>query len=435
MKQNGQTSKIATIIKHEYMIKFKSKGFIISTIFGPLMLIAFIGIMILVTVLSEKSTDRKIAILDKTGKIGEKVVKLAPDKYFLANESADKLMEQTLNETIDGYLLIPEDFLKEGNADVFSRGGGGIGFITSLKSNVGRILRHERLLEAGADMEVIRLAESGVNIRTQKITESGSETDFAEMYAALGYLLGFGIYMMVFIYGAMVMRGVIEEKTNRIVEVIASSAKPFEIMMGKVIGIGALGLTQITIWASLAMIIFLLKADIIGMIAPSTQAMAANPMMASDPHELQAIMNMPAPSIFLILGFAFYFLAGYFIYSTLFAAVGSAVDQESDAQQLQLPVTLPIIIPIMFTTFVMSNPDGIVSVVMSLIPFFSPILMIVRIAATDVPVWQILASIALMILTFIGAISIAARIYRVGILMYGKKPSFKELFKWVRLAK
>ena len=158
-------------------------------------------------------------------------------------------------------------------------------------------------------------------------------------------------------------------------------------------------------------------------------------MAAADPNELQAIMNMPPPSIALVLGFIFYFIFGYFIYSTLFAAVGSAVDQESDAQQLQWPVTLPIIIPMMFIYNVMSNPDGVLSIILSLIPFFSPILMMVRVAATEVPLWQILTSIALMLLTFIGAIKIAARIYRVGILMYGKKPSFKELFKWIKMAK
>ena len=189
MSKRSNPSKIATIIKHEYMIRFRSKGFIISTLFGPLMLIMFFGVIIAMNVLVQDETSRKIAILDKSGRIGEKVVQLDSSKYYLAGDSEEVLREKTLKEEIDGYLLIPENFIEKGDADVFSRGGGGIGFVTSLSSNIGRILRHERLLDAGADMQVIKLVEQGVNIRTQKITEKRQRSGFCSHLCCCGLSL------------------------------------------------------------------------------------------------------------------------------------------------------------------------------------------------------------------------------------------------------
>jgi len=227
------------------------------------------------------------------------------------------------------------------------------------------------------------------------------------------------------------MRGVMEEKTNRIVEVLASSAKPYDIMMGKILGIGAMGLVQMVFWALLGTAISMLAGTILlklGLVDPDPAAMSA--MQAND--GLPEGFTMPSISPWLGVAFVFYFLAGYFIYATLFAAVGSAVDQEQDAQQLQMPITLPIVIPILFIGNVISDPNGTLAVVMSLIPFFTPILMIVRVAAASVPLWQIVLSVILPILTFFGLVWVASRIYRIGIMSYGKKPTFRELAKWVR---
>ncbi len=239
--------------------------------------------------------------------------------------------------------------------------------------------------------------------------------------------------MMMFIYGASVMRGVIEEKANRIIEVMASSVKSFELMMGKVVGLGLLGLTQLTFWVFLGAIVFLIKGDIVSLFVSPEMQMAAN-MGQQSPDFATTISNLPTPDIGIVLGFFFYFLSGYFIYATLFAAIGSAVDQESDAQQLQFPVMMPLIIPMLFIQYIMSNPESVLSVVFSLFPFFSPILMIVRIASTEVPLWQIGLSVALMVITFFFCIWLAAKIYRIGILMYGRKPSFKDLIKWARIS-
>ena len=432
----ANTSKIFTIIRHEYLTKVRTKGFIIGTILGPLAIIILIGATILVTSLSMETGIKKIAVLDKFGKIGSRLVASDTARYFLTTLSEKELKLQVLNEEIDGFLVIPENILKEYEVTVYTRGGGGIAFVERLQSSVGHFTRIERLKNEGLDEGVIGLVENDVKIETEKITEEGIEKDHTESFAILGYILGFTIYMFMFIYGNFVSRGVIEEKANRIIEVIASSAKPFQIMMGKVVGIGLVGLTQILFWILLLVGLVYVGQPLLLNFMSGPEIMQS-PMMTPEQMETQAQFGMLKDFIGsgIIIGFIFYFLSGYFVYSTLFAAIGSAVDQEQDAQQLMTPVTILIIIPMIFISVVMTNPDSTISVIISLIPFFTPILMIVRIAATQVPIWQIALSGILMISTFFACVWIAARIYRVGILMYGKKPSIKDLIKWIRLAK
>lgn len=433
----NKQSKIMTIIQHEFLSKVKTKSFLISTLLAPLGFIAIIAVVAIVTILSKDDTDKKLAVVDKTDSIGMLLVQNDTTKYFLTNKVEAELNQEVIDGELDGYIVLPSDILTTGKVNVFTSGGGGLGLISSLDNSLSKILRHEQLSNIGADQEIIDIVEKGVSIETKKITEQGAEDDFSELYAGIGYFLGFVIYALMFVYGGMVMRGVIEEKANRIVEIIASSAKPFEIMMGKVLGIGFVGLLQVTIWIILGAI----ALGVAGIVAPQffdapdpetiTQAMQATGNMATVPMA-EPGFQMPKIGFGLIIGFVFYFLAGYFIYATLFAAVGSAVDQEQDAAQLQMPITIPIIIPILFIANVMSNPDGTLAIVLSLIPFFTPILMMVRVAATDVPIWQIALSVILPILTFLGSLWVAAKIYRVGILMYGKKPSFKDLYKWLK---
>lgn len=439
MKKNKSRSKIMTIISHEYLTKVKSKGFLIATILGPLLMLAVIAVPVAVALLSGNDTEKRIAVLDKTDlEIGKKIIALDNQKYFIADKNEQKLREEVLSEELDGFLLVPDDVVKSSKVTVFTRGGGGLGFISALDNVVSKVVRVERLKMAGADTTVIALVEKGVDIQTQKITEKGTEKDYTAIYAGIGYILGFVIYMMMLMYGSFAMRGVIEEKANRIVEVLASSAKPFEIMFGKVVGIGAVGLTQVLFWVIIAAVLMAVAGPVINMLNPGTVQMAKDAAMSSSQNpqmQIPAGFEMPSVPIWLFVAFIFYFLSGYFIYSTLFAAVGSAVDQEQDAQQLMTPIMLPIIIPILLVTNVISNPDGILAVVLSLFPLFTPILMIVRVAATDVPFWQIATSVVLLVATFFGALWLASRIYRTGILMYGKKPNFKDIAKWIRLSK
>jgi ABC-2 type transport system permease protein len=436
MSNNFTFTKILTIIRHEYMIRIKSKGFIIGTVLAPVGLLLLIAIPIVVALLSADQTSKMLAVVDYSSSVGVELVKTDSTKYFLTQDSESELKEQILSGTLDGFLVISKDILESGNADIYTSGGGGIGYMTLLQQNLNNIVRRSRLVDAGADPSTIELIEKRVSINSQKVTKEGVQTDYTAIYAGLGYALGFAIYMLMFIYGQLVMRGVIEEKANRIIEILASSARPIEIMMGKVLGIGLVGLTQVIAWIVLAALMLGAATPILSFITPDPAMMTAQmEMMPQDSNPaIEILQNIADVSIspWIAIGFVFYFLAGYFIYSALFAAVGSAVDQEQDAAQLMIPITIPIIIPILFIFNIMSNPDGTLAVVLSLIPFFTPILMIVRVAATSVPIWQIATSVVLMFATFYGCLWVAAKIYRVGILMYGKKPNFKDLYKWIR---
>jgi ABC-2 type transport system permease protein len=284
-------------------------------------------------------------------------------------------------------------------------------------------------------VEVLDAAEESVGVRMVALTDEGGEAeDTTWLYAGLGYAMGFIIYIAMFVYGAMVMRGVIEEKTNRIVEIVASSARPFQLMMGKVLGIGAVGLTQFVLWVVLALVgMVALGSVLAGMIDPAALAGADAAGMSDLPIDpsMLTLANVPLD---LVVYFLLFFLGGYLLYGSLFAAVGSAVEQESDAQSLQLPIMIPVILPAVFLPFIADNPDAPISVALSLVPFFSPILMVVRAAATDVPFWQMASALVLLTLGFLGTIWVASRIYRVGILMYGKKATFRDLARWVRTA-
>jgi ABC-2 type transport system permease protein len=430
------TSKIRTIISHEYLTKVKSKGFIIGTLLAPLGIILIYGIMIIVSITSMDKTAMKIAILDFSGGIGNQLVETDTSKFYLTQKSEAELKDDLLKEQIDSYLILPADFMTKAEATVYTRGGGGLGFTNLIEKNTKDIVMNKKLKEINADSSVINLVEKGVIINTKKVTVEGTKQDYSQILAFLGYFLGFVIYGLMFTYGAFVMRGVIEEKTNRIVEVLASSAKPFEIMFGKVVGIGAVGLTQVLFWLILSSILMAIGGGVAShYLQPQDMAQMASQPGAPNQNEMLLMLQNFHISPWIIIAFLYYFIAGYFIYSTLFAAVGSAVDQEQDAAQLQIPIMIPIIIPILFISNVMANPNGTLSTVLSLIPFFTPILMIARIAAGEVPIWQIALSIILTIGTFLGALWVAAKIYRVGILMYGKKPTFKDIIKWFSLAK
>ncbi len=441
MANSNRTSKIGTIVRHEYTTKVKSKWFIIGTLIGPLGILLFLGVIVLITVLSMDETSRKLAIVDKSGEIGRKLEQTDTSKYYIVDKTPEQLNQQILDGEIDGYIVLHEDILNTGEAAVYSKGGGGIGFISALEGNLKHILRRERLINSGADERVLELVEKGVSINTQKITKEGAQEDYTAAYTGLGYVLSFAMYILMLLYGSFVSRGVIEEKANRIVEVIASSARPFEIMFGKVVGIGASGLTQVIFWLILSVILIFAAGPIVGMFIESPEAMteamgpaaAGGAGMPQDQEKIFEIINaFKSVSPWLAVGFLFYFLSGYFIYATLFAAIGSAVDQEQDAAQLQTPVTFLIIIPMLFISPVMNNPDGTLAVGLSLFPFFTPIIMMLRIAATNVPLWQIALSVVLMTGTFLGALWVSGKIYRIGILMTGQKPKIGEMIKWLK---
>jgi ABC-2 type transport system permease protein len=427
-----KNSKIWTIIKHEYLTKIRTKGFIIGTIIAPLGLCLIIAIPALITYLTmsfESETD-KILINDKTGLIAKKIVLKDKQKYEITSDSEDKLQEKILAGKISAALVLNENSILEGKAKILTGEGTGLKFIDELRAEVNFEIKDLRLKNANIDEKTIELVNSEVNFETVKVTEKGTVKDNSEILSVLSYVLGFAMYMLMFIYGSQVMQGVIEEKANRIVEVLASSVTPFQIMFGKVVGIGAVGLTQVLFWLLLGGGLMLGAGFIIGPSSLLAESMNSNPTMDTEMLAMLSSAELPTISPWFIVGFIFYFLSGYFIFSTLFAAAGSTVEQMQDANSISGPLSIIVIIPILLIPNIMLNPEGTLAVVVSLIPFFTPILMIPRMISISIPLWQILLSIVLLIGTFFLCLKFAAKIYRIGMLSYGKKNTLKDIFKW-----
>ncbi len=435
-KNMKQSNKTWTIFSFEFLTRIKSKGFIISTILGPLVMLIIIVVPALVASLTMGETSKYFAVLDDTGDIGKLLVASDTSKFFLTSKKPAELKKEILNGKLDAYVHIPANILETGKVEVYTPGGGGIGILETVQSKLQDIIMEKKLQAANADSSLINFVKNGIDVSSVKVTEAGTEKDYTEFYSIFGYMLGILIYGLMFAYGGIVMRGVIQEKANRIVEILSSSARPMQIMMGKIFGIGAVGLFQILIWAVIIIILAIAGASILPMFFSGMNSPEMINGGGANAMQMQGNLpfDIPAIPIGVWIGFLFFFLVGYFMYASLFAAIGSAVNQEEDAQQLQTPVTLALIIPILFMPVIMGNPDGSLATILSLIPPFTPILMTARIAATTVPLWQILLSIALTLATLFLVIWIAAKIYRIGILMYGKKPSFKDLIKWLRLS-
>lgn len=428
---------ILLVLKREYITRIRSKAFIIATILIPLGLVAFIGIVIGIS-LWDSDIQRTIGIADDTGKIYQRLEEMAADRYQdYSDVSIDSLRQLVMSEDIDGYIRITEQHITgEANPEFVSSGSGGIKLQTMIGSDLRQAIRNERLARANVSDDVRKIYASSVTLETRKLTESGTEKeDDTGFLTIVGIFMGIIIFGSITGYGGLITRSVIEEKTNRIVEVIASSVKPIELLFGKMGGIGALAITQLGIWIFTVFGLMSAAGPIASMYISAQMDNLPQPeqaaQMASE-SPVSFLFDMPTIETSLIIYFVIFFILGYLIYSSLFAAIGSAVDSEADTQQYMFPIMIPIFIAyfIMFQT--MENPDSTLSVVGSLIPFCSPIVMITRIAITDVPFWEIGLSIILMIGTFVATMWLSAKIYSVGILSYGQSAGFKELWKWIK---
>lgn len=432
-------NKTWTITRSEYLRRVTSKGFIIATILAPIMLVAVIGVSVGVGVLSQDTGARTVAVLSEgatadSDLLADELAEALPERYTVvrSTEPADTLRARVRRGALDGFFLLPAGLL-DGQGEVTyvtASGSGGFSMMPLLQSQINQTVREARIRQTGAPDEVLALLNARVPLRSVVLTEDGEAADTSLINAGIGYLMGFLIYIAVFVYGAMVLRGVVEEKANRIVEVIVSSAKPFELMLGKVLGIGLAGLTQFAAWT-------LLLVAALSVLGPAAMmAMGPDVPAGADPEAaaMAADLAFQLPHWSLFVYFLVFFLGGYLLYASLFAAVGSAVENEADAQSLQVPIMIPVILPALFLPFIADNPEAPLSIGLSLVPLFSPILMPVRLAGGTVAAWEIVASIGLLVLAFLGAIWLAARIYRVGILMYGKKGSFADMARWVRQA-
>ena len=422
-------NKIALIAKSEYLRRIRSPWFVVATLGVPFLAVAAFALPALA--FSDDDEPDRVAVVDQAGLFADLEAAVGDQAVLeLADDPLDSLRARVLEGDLEGVLVLPAgiDTARDVRATYYAEAGLGAG--SGLRAPVREAVRGARAQAAGADADAVAAFGSAVGVDRVTVRADGDGGDDAFGRFLLANVLALLLYMSILIYGMLVMRGVIEEKANRIVEVIASSVRPFELMMGKVLGIGTVGLTQLAVWVAIMLGISVAAGPLLAAFGPDPAAAGALPPGAPSPADV--LSGLLAPD--LLLAFVAFFLGGYLLYSSLFAAVGSAVDQESDAQSLQTAVILPLVIPVLFLTVVAESPDGGLALFLSLFPLTSPILMVVRMAVTEVPVWQVLLSLSLLAAAFVGMIALAARIYRVGILMYGKKPSLADLWRWMRTA-
>ena len=413
--------KIWLIIKREYLVRVRKKSFILMTILGPILMAA---LLIVPTFLATQTQENRIIALNEDANY------ILEDSEFIhftnIPRSEAELLKTDFSES-PFYALL---YIEGENFTLYSNQQISLSVSKSIKRQLEQLIEHEKLKLLGIDLQILEDASTEINITTKIISEDGNTSNSqAEASMGIGFISGILIYMFIFMYGTMVMRGVIEEKTSRIVEVIISSVKPFQLMMGKILGVALVGLTQFVLWILLTIII-----STVAELAFLDANVMATEMNSSDQSVILAQVAEFTGGINLLqifLAFIFYFLAGYLMYSALFAAVGSAVDAEADTQQFVLPITIPLILSFVLITPVMENPDGTLAFWMSMIPFTSPVIMMVRLPF-GVANWELALSIGILIASFIATTWLAGRIYRTGILMYGKKATYKEIWKWLK---
>lgn len=444
-------NKIPIIIQREYVTRVRKKSFIVMTFLTPL-LMALIFVIPALVMSNEDKDFKKIAVIEDGSDLFNGVIADTKDTDFeyLTNTNLNDLKENFGELGYYGILFISPQVITTPNAiQLISKKQPPIGLLDHISSSLEKEIEKQKLLAYDIENldEILKTINTSIKVQTIKIDDTGAVRETSTGIAmALAYISGFLMYMLVFMFGAQVMRGVIEEKTSRIVEVIVSSVKPVQLMMGKIIGIALVGLTQFAVWVLLTVAIVtvvksnILPAETMEQVQQLPQSLAqadetvagAGSMTEIQLTEMQSIFSsaLNQPWGLIIFAFVFYFITGYLLYASLFAAIGSAVDNETETQQFMLPVTVPIILGLIVAMGTMQNPESSLSFWFSMIPLTSPIVMVARIPF-DVPAWEIALSMALMIVTIFGCVWMAAKIYRTGILMYGKKTSYKEIWKWL----
>ncbi|PYT05823.1 MAG: hypothetical protein DMF60_10760 [Acidobacteria bacterium] len=430
-------NKVLIIIKREYLVRVRTRAFLIGTLVSPLLMLSLIALPVFFA--TRGGGERRVTVLDQSGdhdlfeairrnlesrgegdeELDRRDPGVGRTRYILTRRVVasgedlhaveEQYQQQAAKDPDTTYLVMRPGGLDKLDVEYYAKNTSDFS-IGTLERAINDAASELRLKRAGPNPAQIASYTKRVELKRKKITASGGVEEGGRADFAVAFVMLFFIYMTVLIYGLAVMRGVIEEKQSRIVEVLVSSVKPTQMMLGKVIGIGLVGLTQIAVWA--------LSALVLTTVGVSTFASRG--------------MTMPNIPISLLVYFVVYFVLGYFLFATLYALEGSTVSSEDEAQQAQIPVTILLVVPMMIFNMIIANPTSTASVALSMIPFFAPTLMMMRIAVVNPPLWQILLSMAIMLGTILGCVWVAARIYRVGILMYGKRPSISELGRWLR---
>lgn len=421
--------KIGLIISREYLTRVRKKSFIVMTIIGPLL---FAALIIVPTWLaSQDGEQRVIEVLDDSGNFEGKFQDTESLVFEYISGDLDTAKERVPNENTFGLLYIPAiDIDQPTGISLYTLSNPSIVMVKTIEGTIRNEVEEIKLTKSGIDKETLASLKADITVDTISLSTSGEEKASSSGAASVaGYVGSFLIYFFIFYYGAQIMRGVIEEKTNRILEVIISSVRPMQLMLGKIIGVAAVGLTQFVLWVMLTFVISSVVASTFGIDATASPQMAQAQDVPME--EIDNIMaSLTSLNFPLILGvFLFYFLGGYLMYGALFAAVGSAVDSDADSQQFMFPITIPLIFSIVVLGAVLKDPDGSLAFWMSMIPLTSPVVMMMR-TPFGVPEWQLALSMVLLIGGFLFTSWVAGRIYRVGILMHGTKVNYKTLAKW-----
>lgn len=432
-------NKIFLVIQREYLSRVKKKSFLIATLLTPLIFPAIMGVFVWIA-MSEKENQslRIIEVIDET----DLFFMESSEQYAFTSsvddpEEAKRMVQEGERY---GFLHIPKiDLATPQGIQFYGVENPSLSLMGYLESALKRKIEDQKLYQLGIDPKVLKEIRTDISIQSITLGEQGEEkVNDATVNYALGFISGILIYIFIFVYGNQIMQGVIEEKSSRIVEILVSSLKPFQLMMGKIVGIGAVGLTQFLIWVLLIGTLSTVVMGVLGMQMPQQQAMElANPEFAQatpDAGEVATILQVinGIDFVTLVLSFIIYFLGGYLLYGALFAAVGSAVDAPSDAQQFMFPITIPLIVAYMgLFVFVLQDPTSSASFWLSIIPLTSPIAMMGRISY-GVPFWELALSMGLLVLGFLFTTWLAGKIYRIGILMHGTKPTYKILWKWIK---
>lgn len=439
-------SKIGLIIQREYSTRVMKKSFILLTFLTPILMVGMISLIVYLGTIKDDKI-KNIVVVDKSGLYKDVLKNNESYSFVFSNAPVDSLKAANDKESeFAALLFISKDLSKDSTAAVmYSEKQVNLELKTYVSGLLNKYIEEQKLAAYNIPnlKEMVEKSNTNIELKTIKWSEDGDEKEAsAELALAIGMITAFIIYMFIVIYGAQVMSGVVQEKTNRIVEVMISSVKPFELMMGKIIGIALVGLTQFMMW------VLLTSAILFGLSTTFVKDMDAEQLQKMQQLSQQGMQGMPSGEVQakvadfmtavngmdfvqIIVLFVIYFLGGYLLYASLFAAVGSAVDNETDTQQFSLPIMLPIIFAIYAGVFSAENPDGPLAFWCSMIPFTSPIVMMVRLPF-DVPFWQIALSISILVLSFVGTTWLAGKIYRTGILMYGKKTTWKEMWKWLK---
>jgi len=414
--------RIWTVARREYLERVRSKAFIIGTVLAPVIMAAFMVVPMLM-MQHQHGKALRISVVDATGHLRGAVEKalegqkdgersrfeIVPAPGGPLDSVLDRLRDRVVAEDLDGVVVLPADALEASRAEYQARNVAGFVDVLAIRSAVEGVVVKQRLASAGFDADRVSNLTRGLDLATIRLTASGAREDHGAT-VILAVILMMLIYTSVLMWGTVVMNGVIEEKTSRVVELVASSVSPARLLAGKLLGIGGAGLTQFLVWMACLLAIGAYGSAAMGM----------------------AGVSLPEVGFEVGASFVVFFLLGFFLYALLFAAIGSAVNSTQEAQPLTILVMTPLIASMIFMMAVIQRPDSGLSVTLSLIPFFTPLIMFLRIVTLTPPLWQVLLSVILTLATILALTWVTGRIYRVGILMYGKKPTFPELLRWTR---